>query len=150
MCAKGSADLARGKPHDLIDLGLSAISVKRRRWRIDIYAEECTYQIKVSQKKHVVIIGNRFYITFSFPFTSKVKSREEFERWLDALEDHRQFRQQQLRSGDSTQMMVSSPAPAESLNGSTKSVKMGNASHDPGFRLALLFTYRSEVTFIDL
>lgn len=39
----------------------------------------------------------------------KVKSREEFARWLEALKEHRQFRQQQLHSRDSAQKMVASP-----------------------------------------
>ncbi len=38
-----------------------------------------------------------------------MKSREEFARWLEALKEHRQFRQQQLHSRDSAQKMVASP-----------------------------------------
>lgn len=45
--AKRSADLARGKPHGQVDLGLSVISAKRRRGRIDIDAEVFIYHIKV-------------------------------------------------------------------------------------------------------
>jgi hypothetical protein len=47
MYAKRSADLARGKPHGSVDLGLSVISAKRRRCRIDIDAEVFIYHIKV-------------------------------------------------------------------------------------------------------
>ncbi|EFX82655.1 hypothetical protein DAPPUDRAFT_48987 [Daphnia pulex] len=84
MYAKRSADLARGKPHGSVDLGLSVISAKRRRCRIDIDAEVFIYHIKV-------------------------KSREEFGRWLEALKEHRQFRQHQLHTRDSAQKMVASP-----------------------------------------
>ena len=39
---------------------------------------------------------------------------QAFARWLEALKDHRQFRQQQLRSDRSAQM--TSPAPAPEVN----------------------------------
>lgn len=51
MYAKRSADLARGKPHGSVDLGLSVISAKRRRCRIDIDAEVFIYHIKVQLNK---------------------------------------------------------------------------------------------------
>lgn len=51
MYAKRSADLARGKPHGSVDLGLSVISAKRRRCRIDIDTEVFIYHIKVSWLK---------------------------------------------------------------------------------------------------
>ena len=47
MYAKRSSDLARNKPHGSVDLGLSVISAKRRRCRIDIDAEVFIYHIKV-------------------------------------------------------------------------------------------------------
>lgn len=47
MYAKRPADLARGKPHGSVDLGLSVISAKKRRGRIDIDAEVFIYHIKV-------------------------------------------------------------------------------------------------------
>jgi hypothetical protein len=52
MYAKRSADLARGKPHGSVDLGLSVISAKRRRCRIDIDAEVFIYHIKVRLKQN--------------------------------------------------------------------------------------------------
>lgn len=109
MYAKRSADLARGKPHGSVDLGLSVISAKRRRCRIDIDAEVFIYHIKVGPRKKKILF---FFIESIFhPLsTSQVKSREEFARWLEALKEHRQFRQQQLHSRDSAQKMVSSPA----------------------------------------
>ena len=63
MYAKRSADLARGKPHGSVDLGLSVISAKRRRCRIDIDAEVFIYHIKVRprKKKHFLF----FYSTDS-------------------------------------------------------------------------------------
>lgn len=50
MYAKRSADLAGGKPHGSVDLGLSVISAKRRRCRIDIDAEVFIYHIKVQRE----------------------------------------------------------------------------------------------------
>ena len=47
MYAKRPTDLARGKPHGSVDLGLSCISAKRRRCRIDIDAEVFIFHIKV-------------------------------------------------------------------------------------------------------
>ena len=63
MYAKRSADLARGKPHGSVDLGLSVISAKRRRCRIDIDAEVFIYHIKVRprKKKHFFFLFNRFH-----------------------------------------------------------------------------------------
>jgi len=97
MYAKRPADLARGKPHGSVDLGLSVISAKRRRCRIDIDAEV-------------------------FIFHIKVKSREGFGHWLEALKEHRQYRQQQLHSRDVAQKMdkfvspVLSPATRDDMS----------------------------------
>ena len=49
MYAKRPADLARGKPHGSVDLGMSVISAKKRRGRIDIDAEVFIYHIKVER-----------------------------------------------------------------------------------------------------
>ena len=57
MYAKRSADLARGKPHGSVDLGLSVISAKRRRCRIDIDAEVFIYHIKVGFKRSTNFSG---------------------------------------------------------------------------------------------
>ena len=64
MYAKRSADLARGKPHGSVDLGLSVISAKRRRCRIDIDAEVFIYHIKVRPRKKktfFIFLFNRFH-----------------------------------------------------------------------------------------
>jgi hypothetical protein len=46
--AKGPGDIARGKIHGSVDIGLSVISTKAKRKRIDIDAEEFIYHLKVS------------------------------------------------------------------------------------------------------
>jgi hypothetical protein len=46
--AKGPGDLARGKIHGSVDIGLSVISTKAKRKRLDIDAEEFIYHLKVS------------------------------------------------------------------------------------------------------
>lgn len=48
MYAKGPGDIARGKIHGSVDIGLSVLSTKAKRKRIDIDAEEFIYHIKVS------------------------------------------------------------------------------------------------------
>ena len=48
MYAKGPGDIARGKIHGSVDIGLSVISTKAKRKRIDIDAEEFIYHLKVS------------------------------------------------------------------------------------------------------
>jgi hypothetical protein len=45
--AKGPGDIARGKIHGSVDIGLSVISTKAKRKRIDIDAEEFIYHLKV-------------------------------------------------------------------------------------------------------
>lgn len=92
MYAKRPTDLARGKPHGSVDLGLSCISAKRRRCRIDIDAEV-------------------------FIFHIKVKSREGFGHWLEALKEHRQYRQQQLHSRDVSTKMDKFVSPVLSPSG---------------------------------
>jgi hypothetical protein len=46
--AKGPGDIARGKIHGSVDIGLSVLSTKAKRKRIDIDAEEFIYHLKVS------------------------------------------------------------------------------------------------------
>jgi hypothetical protein len=46
--AKGPGDIARGKIHGSVDIGLSVISTKAKRKRLDIDAEEFIYHLKVS------------------------------------------------------------------------------------------------------
>jgi hypothetical protein len=46
--AKGPGDVARGKIHGSVDIGLSVISTKAKRKRLDIDAEEFIYHLKVS------------------------------------------------------------------------------------------------------
>ena len=48
MYAKGPGDIARGKIHGSVDIGLSVLSTKAKRKRIDIDAEEFIYHLKVS------------------------------------------------------------------------------------------------------
>jgi hypothetical protein len=44
---KGPGDIARGKIHGSVDIGLSVVSTKAKRKRIDIDAEEFIYHLKV-------------------------------------------------------------------------------------------------------
>ena len=44
---KSPGDVARGKIHGSVDIGLSVITAKRKRKRIDIDAEEFIHHLKV-------------------------------------------------------------------------------------------------------
>lgn len=56
--------MTRGKTHGSVDVGLSVISTKSQRRRIDIDAEEHIYHLKVRYKEkyfyHFLLIQNLF------------------------------------------------------------------------------------------
>lgn len=72
--AKSPADVARGKLHGSVDIGLSVISTKSKRRRLDIDAEEFIYHLKA-------------------------KTHETFVKWVDQLKVHRLYRQHVLTFG---------------------------------------------------
>ncbi|GLG95172.1 Oxysterol-binding protein-related protein 6, partial [Gryllus bimaculatus] len=72
--AKGPGDIARGKVHGSVDIGLSVISTKAKRRRLDIDAEEFIYHLKA-------------------------KTHETFMRWVEQLKQHRLYRQHLLTYG---------------------------------------------------
>lgn len=45
---KSPSDMSKGKIHGSVDIGLSVISTKSKRKRIDIDAEEFIYHLKVT------------------------------------------------------------------------------------------------------
>lgn len=53
--AKGPGEIARGKHHASLDIGLSVISSKQKRRRIDIDAEEFIYHLKVGLNHNLFI-----------------------------------------------------------------------------------------------
>ncbi|KAB7493894.1 hypothetical protein Anas_04012 [Armadillidium nasatum] len=69
--SKSAADLARGKKHGSMDIGMSVISTKARRKRIDIDAD-----------------SNIFHL--------KCKSIELYLQWVEQLKQHRLYKQHQL------------------------------------------------------
>jgi len=52
--AKGPGEIARGKHHASLDIGLSVISSKQKRRRIDIDAEEFIYHLKVGSNLYII------------------------------------------------------------------------------------------------
>lgn len=72
--AKSPGDIARGKKHGSVDIGLSVISTKDQRRRIDIDAEEFIYHLKA-------------------------KTVETFKCWVDQLKAHRLYRHHILTYG---------------------------------------------------
>lgn len=71
---KGPSDINRGKIHGSVDIGLSVISSKLKRRRIDIDAEEFIYHLKA-------------------------KTQETFNTWVNQLTIHRLYRQHVLTYG---------------------------------------------------
>ncbi|CAG9821270.1 unnamed protein product [Phaedon cochleariae] len=71
---KGPAEINKGKIHGTLDIGLSVISTKQKRRRIDIDAEEFIYHLKA-------------------------KPEETFSSWVEQLTAHRLYRQHVLTYG---------------------------------------------------
>ncbi|KAI1285688.1 Oxysterol-binding protein-related protein 6 [Halotydeus destructor] len=72
--SKTPAEMAKGKIHGSVDVGLSVISTKFSSRRIDIDAEEFLYHIKS-------------------------KSDNQFVDWVTLLKEHRLYRQHEINSG---------------------------------------------------
>lgn len=71
---KGPTEINKGKIHGSLDIGLSVITTKQRRRRIDIDAEEFIYHLKA-------------------------KTDETFSGWVQQLTGHRLYRQHILTYG---------------------------------------------------
>lgn len=82
--AKSSTDMAKGKIHGSVDLGLSVLSTKSKGRRIDIDAEEFIYHLKV-------------------------KSQAQFQQWISQLRHHRLYRQHELAFGSRDAPKMTSP-----------------------------------------
>lgn len=74
MYGKGPSEIGKGKLHGSVDIGLSVISSKMKRRRIDIDAEEFIYHLKA-------------------------KTEETFASWVQQLTEHRLYRQHVLSYG---------------------------------------------------
>ncbi|CAH0717607.1 unnamed protein product, partial [Brenthis ino] len=72
--ARSPTDVARGRLHGSVDVGLSVISAKARRRRIDIDADEFIYHLRA-------------------------KTPDVFRTWLNVLKAHRLYRQHLLTFG---------------------------------------------------
>ncbi|GBP81694.1 Oxysterol-binding protein-related protein 6 [Eumeta japonica] len=72
--ARSPTDVARGRLHGSVDVGLSVISAKQRRRRIDIDADEFIYHLRA-------------------------KTPDVFRTWLSVLKAHRLYRQHLLTFG---------------------------------------------------
>ncbi|CAG9793070.1 unnamed protein product, partial [Diatraea saccharalis] len=72
--ARSPTDVARGRLHGSVDVGLSVISAKARRRRIDIDADEFIYHLRA-------------------------KTADVFRTWLNVLKAHRLYRQHLLTFG---------------------------------------------------
>ncbi|XP_070570734.1 oxysterol-binding protein-related protein 6-like isoform X2 [Ptychodera flava] len=72
--AKTPSDVARGKLHGSVDVGLSVLAIMTDSRRIDLDTEESIYHLKA-------------------------KTRDSFDKWVAKLRSHRLYRQHQLQFG---------------------------------------------------
>lgn len=63
---KSPGDLARGKVHGSVDVGLSVISTKSKRKRLDIDAEEFIHHLKVSETLVFLAVDKRLYLYYNY------------------------------------------------------------------------------------
>lgn len=82
--SKSSTEMARGKIHGTVDVGLSVISSKPRHRRIDIDAEEFIYHLKV-------------------------KNNLLFHQWIAQLRRHRLYRQNEIAFGTREAPKITTP-----------------------------------------
>ncbi|XP_044743181.1 oxysterol-binding protein-related protein 6-like isoform X3 [Chrysoperla carnea] len=82
--AKSPNDITRGRLHGSVDIGLSVISTKEKRKRLDIDAEEFIYHLKA-------------------------KTIETFECWVQRLKAHRLYRQHVLTYGSKELPLIRAP-----------------------------------------
>lgn len=81
---KGPNEISKGKIHGSVDIGLSVISTKLKRRRIDIDAEEFIYHLKA-------------------------KTDETFNAWVQQLTAHRLYRQHVLTYGNNIGALFKAP-----------------------------------------
>ncbi|XP_045761848.1 oxysterol-binding protein-related protein 3-like isoform X9 [Maniola jurtina] len=120
--ARSPTDVARGRLHGSVDVGLSVISAKARRRRIDIDADEFIYHLRA-------------------------KTPDVFRTWLNVLKAHRLYRQHLLTFG-ARESVPKIHAPLEDLPPTDTSSRLispasplrgpqaGFVSGTPGGRLA--------------
>ncbi|XP_064466170.1 oxysterol-binding protein-related protein 6-like [Ornithodoros turicata] len=87
--AKSSTDMAKGKIHGSVDLGLSVLSTKSKGRRVDIDAEEFIYHLKV-------------------------KNQAQFQQWISQLRHHRLYRQHEIAFGSRDAPKMTSPVAEDS------------------------------------
>nr|CAD7194443.1 unnamed protein product [Timema douglasi] len=97
--AKSPGDIARGKLHGSVDIGLSVISTKEKRKRLDIDAEEFIYHLKA-------------------------KTQDVFIRWLEQLKQHRLYRQHLLTFGNREVPTIRATVEDETLAGHRNQLPM--------------------------
>ncbi|XP_068238712.1 oxysterol-binding protein-related protein 3-like isoform X2 [Palaemon carinicauda] len=86
--AKSVADIARGRILGKMDIGMSVISTKTRRRRIDIDADTLIFHLKC-------------------------KSREVYLQWVEQLKQHRLHKQHQILYSKDQQKLASPASPSD-------------------------------------
>ncbi|XP_053617817.1 oxysterol-binding protein-related protein 3-like isoform X7 [Plodia interpunctella] len=103
--ARSPTDVARGRLHGSVDVGLSVISAKARRRRIDIDADEFIYHLRA-------------------------KTPDVFRTWLNVLKAHRLYRQHLLTFG-ARESIPKIHAPLEDLPPTDTSSRLVSPSSAP-------------------
>ncbi|KAG6451671.1 hypothetical protein O3G_MSEX007274 [Manduca sexta] len=102
--ARSPTDVARGRLHGSVDVGLSVISAKARRRRIDIDADEFIYHLRA-------------------------KTPDVFRTWLNVLKAHRLYRQHLLTFG-ARESVPKIHAPLDDLPPTDTSSRASNTSSE--------------------
>ncbi|CAH0403170.1 unnamed protein product [Chilo suppressalis] len=105
--ARSPTDVARGRLHGSVDVGLSVISAKARRRRIDIDADEFIYHLRA-------------------------KTADVFRTWLNVLKAHRLYRQHLLTFG-ARESVPKIHAPLDDLPPTDTSSRTSQMSTETGF-----------------
>ncbi|XP_050522034.1 oxysterol-binding protein-related protein 6-like isoform X2 [Daktulosphaira vitifoliae] len=92
---KSPLDMSKGKIHGQVDIGLSVISTKYQRKRLDIDAEEFIYHLKA-------------------------KTYEAFSDWVKEIKHHRLYRQHILTYGFSKQPPTQQPTAVNACSSTTQ------------------------------
>ncbi|KAJ2938880.1 hypothetical protein O0L34_g17690 [Tuta absoluta] len=118
--ARSPADVARGRVHGSVDVGLSVISAKARRRRIDIDADEFIYHLRA-------------------------KTPDVFRTWLNVLKTHRLYRQHLLTFGardSAPKIHAPVDAPPTDTDANTLSssfISSSSTSSSPKYSVTTLF-----------
>lgn len=108
---KSANEVKRGRTHGVIDVGTSVISAKTELYRIDIDDENFIHHLKVTFSENLWLLSLNLWTFF------QASDVEHFGLWLEQLQQHRFYRQNQINNGSAED--PASPIPHFSSPGSS-------------------------------